>query len=158
MSTWSKSLAFGAILVAMMASLGFDASFVRGEEKSGKGAETIARKGTVKIKSVSALSTKANGDAWDGGGNAPDLYVVVSDGSSKEKTASVRDSLLAKLDHTTSITVELGDQLSLEVWDEDIAFNDEVGKTTIVITRDALESGILKVSFGRVDNLILVLE
>lgn len=147
----------GALAAVVLGGWWGDHSVAQGEE--GLAPTTLnLRKARVKVKSVSALATKADGKSWDATGNEPDLYVIVSDGDSKERTKSVSDSLLAKIDHTTSIEVEVGDQLSIEVWDEDLMFDDEVGKRTIVVTRDILESGILQTSFGRVDNLILVFE
>ena len=104
------------------------------------------------IKSISAEETKANGDAWDIGGNAPDLFVKVDNGRRTVSSRARQDTYLANINFDTGLTAEIGDQIEITVYDEDIASDDIVGRATVLVD----EEGAKIASFGQVKALVIV--
>lgn len=113
-------------------------------------------KANLIIRSVRAARTKANGKKWDGGfGNGyPDLFVKITSDAYEYTTTDVgkKDSLSCSFGYNT-MTVTEGDQIEIEVFDEDIGSHDLVGSYTKTIFADTIRRGTVYWSFDEVTSL-----
>lgn len=78
---------------------------------------------------VSVETTKADGKAWDAGGGAPDVMLVV-DQSQRLQSGSCRDTYRC----TTLVDLPIGkDRVYLEIYDRDLASHDLIGKGSCLL-------------------------
>jgi len=67
-------------------------------------------------------------------------------------TPTVEDSVKATFSAAT-LPVDVGDELTIEVLDADIAVHDTIGETRIVVTQDLLDKGTSELRFAQVESL-----
>lgn len=79
----------------------------------------------VRDVSVSVPTTDDTGAAWDALGGAPDPFIVVSvDGSEIATSATRDDTFSASFAGPYAASLLAGSSLTIEVYDEDVSFND----------------------------------
>ncbi len=110
----------------------------------------------VIIQSVNVYGTKTNGSKWDDSG-PPDPKVRVETSSDRFTTSTKQNTETASYG-IKAIRVTEGDTLEVTVYDADIAFDDEIGSYSKLITAETLSEGTVKWSFGRVYELVLKFE
>jgi len=49
--------------------------------------------------------------------------------------------------------VQVGDDVTFQVWDEDVAVDDPIGEYKLIITQKLLDAGETKLTFGQVKEL-----
>jgi hypothetical protein len=117
---------------------------------------------TLVIKSAVIKDTKSNGLDWDAIG-PPDPYVVAykmeDTKTYKEKgqTKVKQDTFRPAWDETV-LTVEVGDDIVLRVWDKDVAKDDAIGEYKFVVTKKMIEDGEIRIDFDDVKELRFVLK
>jgi len=113
------------------------------------------------MKSAIIKDSKANGKGWDAFGNAPDPFVTagIKQGKGFSKTGSTEvDSDTFRPDwNKTVLTVDVGDDIVIQVWDKDVSFDDPIGEYKFTITKKMIEDGETRVSFEQVKELRFVL-
>ena len=109
------------------------------------------------IESLTVAATKSNGKAWDAWNGAPDLKVVISiNGKKVFSTKKLSNKFSFSDVINTRLDVASNQKIKIEVIDEDLANNDLVGSKVLKIPElDLLVEDHQKLSFGRVDNLVV---
>ena len=113
------------------------------------------------IERVEVRTVKPNGDAWDGGGGAPDLKISVERTSTpkgEKHVTAVQKDVFKPIFHCKALEVQAGDEIEIRVLDEDVASDDEVGKIKRKITGEMLKNREVDLSFDQVDKLVLKFE
>jgi hypothetical protein len=107
----------------------------------------------VIVKSISVSSQKSNGDAWDAGGGEPDVFVEIRVGmgiiGDSGKTRTQDDTTFASFNQRL-LRVREGDEITVVVFDNDFAANDEIGSYTKTVTKEMLGQGTVEWSFDQV--------
>lgn len=115
------------------------------------------------IKSASIAGTKANKSTWDAF-SGPDPFVMVGilrksdqEFQAVRKTTVVNDSYKPNWGNFVITSVEIGDTISLQVLDRDLAEHDVIGEYEFLVTKKLLTAGVMHVSFGQVEDLTFVI-
>jgi hypothetical protein len=104
---------------------------------------------TWEVQPASAtISTMVNGQSWDPGGGAPDVYLILrcpADGGVPTQTATVADSFMPTWTtggcRTTAAEL-LTTGFAIEGWDEELGFDDVVfPRSTIQLREVDLRTG-----------------
>jgi len=83
----------------------------------------------ITIYSAQIDQTGPGGKNWDTFNKLPDPFVTVSINGNKQFSTSVRDNTCSpEWDETFTIDYRHGDTIVIEVWDQDLAFNDLIGR------------------------------
>lgn len=169
-SDWWKEIATCVIAVAVMFALfGRDAMLkLYGLQRHAdaaaqsvpaeKGADTKHAK--VFIKTVQVQPTKADGRKWDAYPyELPDIKVRIRNRTSGQvfQTPVKQDCLKATF-NTPAIYVSEGDDVEITVWDNDLQFDDLIGRYSTKITAEMLKAQDLDLSFGQVLSLQIQLQ
>ena len=72
-----------------------------------------------------------NGDAWDFGGGAPDLFVVVEHAGQRCRSFTARDEFEPNWFHSCELVVRRGEVFRFDLWDEDALDDDWVAAWAI---------------------------
>lgn len=115
----------------------------------------------VIVQSISVSSQKRNGDAWDAGDGEPDVFVEIRVGmgilGDSGQTTTQNDSTFASFNEKL-VRVREGDEITVVVYDNDFAANDEIGTYTKTVTKEMLGQGTVEWAFGQVLALRLKFE
>lgn len=83
----------------------------------------------ITIYSTQIDRTGPGGKDWDTFNKLPDPFVTVIINGNKQFSTSVRDNTCSpEWDETFTIDYRHGDTIVIEVWDQDLAFNDLIGR------------------------------
>lgn len=97
--------------------------------------------------SVMLPTTDPNGEAWDLGGGAPDLFV--GDSSGNPLTNTVQDQFSATFPGPFDVQLIAGATLRISIWDEDVSANDLAFSCQAApVTADLLRSRVLRCTQG----------
>ncbi|MBI2806743.1 MAG: hypothetical protein HYX68_17325 [Planctomycetes bacterium] len=116
------------------------------------------------VKSATIAATKANGSCWDCGFTPtqcrPDPYVLVKVYDAENGLADSGQTFVAWNTFTPvwsqeKGTVKAGWWVSLQVWDKDIKYDDEIGTHSFYITEAMLKAGEVSLTFGQVERITL---
>ena len=126
-------------------------------------AMTQSHAGTLLIiGDIEVRKTKADGrSAWDPRGGLPDLRVSVeriSEPAGERHITAARKNQLKVDFNRTAIEVDAGDELEIQVYDDDVGGDDEVGKIRHKVTQQDLKKGEIQLSFDQVIQLNLRLK
>jgi len=105
------------------------------------------------LRTVTVEATKPSGESWDPLGGKPDLRVHVQCGTKRYKSPVKTDvythDFLAK-----AMRVRAGETVEFVVRDKDATADDEIGRTTLMLTTQHIQAGRAVVAgFGRVRQL-----
>ena len=53
--------------------------------------------------------------------------------------------------------VDVGDSVSVKIWDKDVSSDDLIGEATIEISKEAIKAVTNKIKFGQVEEFIFVI-
>ena len=113
------------------------------------------------IKSAKIKSTKADDKAWDLLDD-PDPYAVVGmigKGGKvvdPKETKTISDTLKPVWNEKI-LMVDVGDSVSVKIWDKDVSSDDLIGEATIEISKEAIKAVTNKIKFGQVEEFIFVI-
>lgn len=167
-SDWWKEIATCVVATAVMFALfGRDSmlklyGFQRGAETAAKEDAPMDKGGDRKhakviVKSVQVQPTKADGKKWDAPPcELPDLKVRIRNRTTGQVYQSPvkQDCLKATFD-APAIYVSQGDDLEISVLDNDLQFDDLVGRYATKVTAEMLKAQDIDLSFGQVLSLHL---
>lgn len=169
-SDWWKEIATCVIAVAVMFALfGRDAMlklYGLNRNPDAASASVPADKAAdgkhakVFIKTVQVQPTKADGKKWDAYPfELPDLKVRIRNRTTGQvfQTPVKQDCLKATF-NTPAVHVSEGDDIEITVWDNDLQFDDLVGRYSTKITAEMLKAQDLDLSFGQVLSLQIQLQ
>ena len=95
---------------------------------------------------VVVSETNPNDEAWDMPGGMPDLYVCIWEAKTEDEyfcTTTRDDRLTAEWYETLDVVLHEDDEWFFEVFDEDPADNDSIGRCSSPITVDIIRGRIL---------------
>lgn len=101
----------------------------------GSCADKVYADKTIRVGTVTVLSTKASGAAWDAGDGAPDIKVSIREKKffSGLKNTSVKKNTYSTTFNEDTISIAVGKSIEIKVWDKDFASDDLIGSGTFVI-------------------------
>ena len=111
------------------------------------------------VHSAVIADLKVDANPWDVGGGRPDPYVVINvvDGDTNKKvfqiTADVCKDTLRPVWNQPAGIVKVGDRISLQVWDNDIAFDDVIGKDEFKLSEEQIAQGTFTRTFQQVKEV-----
>lgn len=113
------------------------------------------------IKSAVIKTTKSNGTAWDIAQGEPDPYVKAFIVSGKvalqEGATQVENNTYRPTWDEVVLTVREGDDITIQVVDKDLTFDDVIGEYKFTVTRAVLAAGEHRPEFDQVKELRFVL-
>lgn len=120
----------------------------------------LASAGELKLylQSAEIKEQKSTGEDWDVFAGKPDPFVEASVLGDKKavkrsgKTGTEKNTHKPSWDESV-VTVEVGDEILLKLWDEDLAQHDLIGEYRFTVKAEMLAGDDVVVSFGQVKEL-----
>src|SRR5262245_14084782 len=120
-------------------------------------APALAGSHEIVVKSAIIADSKSNGAGWDAFKGAPDPFVIggvsAGGGFSKGGTSSVPQDTYRPNWNETVAVADVGDDIVLQVWDEDIAADDPIGEYKFTLAGRIVADQELRIAFDQVKEL-----
>jgi hypothetical protein len=117
-----------------------------------------ARAADLFLLSVEVERAKAGGDSWDPFNGKPEPCVVVENENGRAVSPFGRNTFYMTFNDRVLRNVQVGEEMTILVWDVDKKDNDLIGATTIKITRRMIDEGRIDLCFDQVESLRLEIE
>jgi Ca2+-dependent lipid-binding protein len=109
------------------------------------------------IKGGVIKSKKAGGADWDALGGKPDAFVEASILGERQavvatKNSSTKQNTLKPDWNESVLEVNIGDEIRIRIYDEDLQVNDLIGEYSFTVTKQMVGSGDQSTSFGQVES------
>jgi hypothetical protein len=123
------------------------------------GSSAFAGESDLIVRSAVIANRKPSGEGWDAFNGPPDPVVKVAVCNESGvplghvRTEAVQDTYRPSFSGSSLLRVREGDQLIIQVWDEDVLADDPIGEIKVTVTKRMLDDGSYLWSFDSVQDL-----